>query len=180
MVSLALVLIGRWEYGIDRLIAIWHSSGARFFKERNLKGGGQRPFEGDIKAEVVLDEDKETVQPPPKNIRDRLKRIISTLLIFANTGILGKRMHLINRQINMGLPQILMARSAYVRCQGRDYEIFKDRGMIRIIASLLLLAWALPHTLGLAFLLLLRGIISRKGITSYAYGIKKNAGVGSS
>ncbi len=172
MTGIALMLIGRWNHGWARFCGAWDASDMKLFKTRSRTKAATVPSKEKNKHEMVLDEDREEIEPPSPKFEKRLKKIAATLAIFTDMKLLGRNIVLVNRRAAMCIPQILMARSAYVRREGKDYEIFKNRGKTRIVASLLVLLAAAPAMLAVSAILVAKGAIFKKikRVKSQGYG----------
>ena len=83
----------------------------------------------------------------------------------------GKRILFVESNKPEHMLSMLMAESMYLRYKEGTYEIFRGRKTASIAIGLVLMALLFPFIILFSVVLLLLGIINKKGISTEGYGI---------
>jgi len=174
MTGLSFLALAKRDYGLIMLKACWNGSSMRFFKE-DVKNGIRLPdpVGKTIHADAVFDEYAGQQPEFWGSENATAAKVIATIAAFFDRKAFGKTILLRNRQYTLGLPQMLIAKSAYAEFEGKTYELYRSRGNVTILLSLAFLLLMLPLAASASLLLTARGIaLSKiKGIRMAGYGV---------
>jgi GT2 family glycosyltransferase len=173
--GLAFLLMGKKSLADEIFRSVRNATSMEFFKSRN------EPLDETIEAtvpekfDIALSEENIHEDKHWLNVNAGAAKRMSYLLseLLHSNHYFGKRVLVSERHDPADIIAMLMAKTAYIKFEGKYYLVHKNRGTLSIIGALFLLGLSLPFIMAGSFLLTLHGALNKKirNISSQRYGL---------